>query len=119
MSNPAFPTMNKEQDSRYYEVTPEDKSLKTQMEGGYVVSRARHTRKPRRSFKTGYTGIGPADRQRLLDFYDTVNGSVIFDWIDPIERAVYQVRFAGAPTFKYVGIGETKLWDVQLELQQA
>lgn len=119
MTNPVFPTMDKEQDSKFYAITQEDKSLKTAMDGGYVVSRARHTRKPRKTFKTGYTGIGAADQERLLDFYDQVDCSRVFDWTDPVSRRVYQVRFGGAPTYSYTGIGSTRLWDVQLELEQA
>jgi len=119
MTNPIFPTMDKEQDSKFYTVKQEDKSLKTEMDGGYVVSRAKHTRKPRKTWTTGYTGIGNADKQRLMDFYDEVNGSVIFDWTDPVSKAVFQVRFTSQPEFKYTGLGVAQLWDVQLELQQA
>jgi hypothetical protein len=120
MTNPVFPTTSKGQDSRFYEVSREDPALKTEMEGGYVVSRAKHTRRPRRKFKTGYSSIGNADRAILEAFYDQVRGgSAIFDWKDPIEQVVYQVRFSQALTFKYVGIGEAQLWDVSVELEQA
>lgn len=119
MTNPVFPTMDKEQDSKFYEVAQEDKALKTTMDGGYVVSRAKHTRKPRKTFKTGYTGISNADRKRLMDFFDQVDCSVIFDWPDPVEKVVYQVRMNGALSFKYTGMGVTQIWDVTLELEQA
>lgn len=120
MTNPVFPTTSKGQDSKFYEVSREDPALKTEMEGGYVVSRAKHTRRPRRKFKTGYTGIGNADRVILEGFYDKVRGgSVVFDWKDPIEQTVYQVRFAQPPAFKYAGIGINQLWDVTIELEQA
>jgi hypothetical protein len=120
MTNPVFPTMTKAQDSKFYEIAQEDVTMKTAMDGGYVVSRAKHTRKPRRSFKTGFSGILNPDRVRLMDFYDLVHGgSVIFDWTDPIEHVVYQVRFDGPMSFKYVGIGSSQLWDVQFQLQQA
>ncbi len=56
----------------------------------------------------------------LDNFYAAVRGgSQVFDWTDPIEQKVYQVRFGGALTFKYVGIGVAQLWDVQIQLEQA
>lgn len=120
MSNPVFPTLSKGQDSQFYEMTPEDPALKTQMEGGYVVSRPKHTRKPRRTFKTGFSSITQADYTTLMTFWETVRGgSLIFDWTDPATGTVYQVRFAAQPAFKYVGKGNTRLWDVQMTLEQA
>jgi hypothetical protein len=90
------------------------------MEGGYVVSRARHTRRPRRKFKTGYTGLKNDDKKTLEDFYDLVRGSsVIFDWTDPIDNVVWQVRFAQPLRFSYTGVGVAKLFDVMVELEQA
>lgn len=121
MTNPVFPTMDKDQDSRFYGVELEDVAMKTKMDGGYVVSRAKHTRRPRRTFSTGFSGIGNPDRARLESFYDQVRGGAdVFDWTDPIEQKVYQVRFADNKlSFRYVGIGISQLWDVQIRLEQA
>lgn len=120
MANPIFPTLAKGQDSKHYGVELEDPAMRTQMEGGYVVSRAKHTRRPRRTFKTGFTGIGAADYATLQNFWDTVRGgSVIFDWTDPITNVVWQVRFAEKLVFKYAGIGNTRLWDVMASFEQA
>lgn len=112
--------INKSQDSKFYEVSLEDTSMVTKMDGGYVVSRAKHTRKPRRSFKTGFTAILNQDRVTLTTFYESVKGgSVVFDWIDPIEQVTYQVRFTSPLMFKYVGMGVAQLWDVSFSLEQA
>lgn len=119
MTNPVFPKMDKDMDSSLYAVEQEDKSLKTQMDGGYVVSRAKHTRKPRKTFKIGYTALLAPDKGRLMDFYDIVDCSLIFDWFDPPTQKTYQVRFAAPPAYNYKGIGYTQLWDVQLQLEQA
>lgn len=120
MANPVFPTMTKEQDSKFYQKELENVAMTTPMDGGYVVSRAKHTRKPRRTYKTGYSGILNADRQKLEDFWDLVKGgSVIFDWKDPISLATIQVRFSEKLSFKYVGIGVSQLWDVSITLDQA
>jgi len=119
MTNPVFPKMDKEMDSSLYSVEQEDKSLKTKMEGGYVVSRAKHTRKPRKTWRVGYTALLAPDKKRLMEFYDVVDCSLIFDWTDPPTQEVYQVRFAATPSYNYKGMGHTQLWDVQLQLEQA
>lgn len=120
MTNPVFPTLAKDQDSKFYEIMQEDSGMVTKMEGGYVVSRAKHTRAPRKTFKTGYSSILNADRVLLMNFYATVRGSsVVFNWTDPIENVVYAVRFASQPVFKYVGMGVAQLWDVSFQLEQA
>lgn len=123
MANPVFPTLvlaKGGQDSTQFSVKIEDVAIKTEMEGGYVVSRARHTRTPRKTFATGYKSISDADRTVLINFYNSVGGSsVIFDWTDPVDKIVWQVRFDGEMSFKYVGIGVTKLWDVSFQVQQA
>lgn len=123
MSDPVFPTLtftNGGEDSKLYRMQQEDPTLKTEMEGGYVVSRARHTRIPRKTFSTGYTGISDADKKILENFYAQVRGaSMIFDWIDPVGGTVYKVRFDGPIEFRYVGIGPTKLWDIQFKVVQA
>lgn len=120
MTNPVFPTLAMLQDSKFYSVEQEDVGLKTTMDGGYVVSRAKHTRTPRRTFTTGFTTIRTADKALLEAFYTTVRGSsVIFDWTDPVSLTVYQVRFADKLTFKYTGMGAMQLWDVGVKLEQA
>lgn len=121
MPNPIFPTLAKGQDSKFYKVAQENTALTTKMEGGYVVSRAKHTRKPRKTWTTGFSSILNADRIKLQDFWDTVRGgSVIFDWTDPITNTVMQVRFVGEGLeFSYVGMGVAQLWDVSFQLEQA
>ena len=120
MSTPEWPKLSRDQDSQFYEVLLEDPSLKTTMEGGYVVSRAKHTRTPRRTFKTGYSGIGNADRALLEGFYDSVRGgAMIFNWRDPVSQLVWQVRFGDKLALKYVGVGISQRWDVQITLEQA
>jgi len=123
MANPVFPTLaltNGGQDSTKFGIKTEDVAIKSELEGGYVASRARHTRKPRKTFSTGFKAISDADRKTLEAFYERVGGaSVIFDWTDPVDGKVWQVRFEGEFSFNYVGIGITKLWDVSFQLQQA
>lgn len=121
MANPIFPTLAKGQDSKYYKVTQENTAMSTKMDGGYVVSRAKHTRKPRKAFVSGFTSILNVDKTKLQDFWETVRGgSVIFDWTDPASKVVFQVRFVGESLeFSYVGKGATQLWDVSFKVEQA
>ena len=120
MPNPVFPTLSQGQDSKQFSMVQEDPTLSSPVEGGYVITRARHTRTPRKTFTSGFTGIGAADKALLEAFLNTVRvGSVIFDWTNPEDSAVYQVRFTKPVTFRYVGIRDTRLWDVQFEVQTA
>lgn len=123
MANPVFPNLVLDRgglDSQQFSVTLEDVAMKSEMEGGYVVSRAKHTRKPRKTFNVAYKGISDADRATLDSFYSTVGGgSVIFDWTDPSAGTTWQVRFEGELQFSYAGKGTTKLWNVTFKVRQA
>ncbi len=117
---PAFPELSQGQDSSLYEVSHEDPAIRTEMDGGYVISRPRHTRTPRKTFKTGYTHIDQTDRALIEAFWNTVKGgSVVFDWEDPVSLATLSVRFKEELAFKYVGIGNVHHWDVKMTLEQA
>lgn len=120
MSNPVFPASLPKSDSKQFSVETEDVSMKTKMDGGYVVSRAKHTRTPRKTFSTGYSMLNDAHRATLQSFYESVRGgSVIFDWIEPWSDVLYHVRFTEALNFKFAGVGNSKFWDVVLKLEQA
>jgi hypothetical protein len=109
------------QDSKYYSVTSEDVAIKSKMEGGYVVSRPRHTRKARKTFRTGFSDLSSDQKATLEVFWDSVSGgSVIFLWLNPVDNASYQVRFTKPMEFKYVGAGGHHRWDCPtIELEQA
>lgn len=127
MTNPVFPTLSVQSNSSAHAPTQENPAIATKLEGGYVATRPRHTRTPRRTFPVSYTDLRDADKQLLMAFWDTVKGgSVIFDWTDP-ESAMnagvaktYQVRFTDQELkWAYKGRGPTKLWDISFTLQQA
>jgi hypothetical protein len=120
MSNPVFPTLADGQDSKLYSVEAENPAIKTETDGGYVISRAKHTRKPRKTFTTGYTSISDADKKKIEAFYDLVRGgSVIFDWEDTESGLTHQVRFSAMPNYKYKGAGLLRRWDVAFSVEQA
>lgn len=113
-----FPLASK-QDSSYYSVTPEDSGMRSELEGGYVASRSRHTRVPRNTYTTGFTNLSNDDKNTLLAFWQANKGSSdSFSWTDPIEGSVVVVRFTKGFTFKYTGIRSTHRWtvsDIELE----
>lgn len=115
MANAVFPAALAEiQDSKYFQIELEDKGIKGEVEGGYTHTRPRHTRKPRRTLKTGFTEITHEQKNLLMAFYDQVGTYTKFDYADPTEdgNVVYQVRFEKPFTLKYQGIGKTKLWTI-------
>lgn len=118
---PTFPTFQTGLlDSRAFEVTPEDPAMRTEMEGGYVITRKKHTRRPRRTFTASYRGLNDADRDALDDFWDLVGGgSVVFDWTNPEDSVVYAVRFKEAYRLVHTGRGPTRRWDCLLTFEQA
>lgn len=122
MSVPVFielPSGNKP-DTKKFSQELEDPSMRTDMDGGYVVSRAKHTRKPRKTWGCGYTQINNTDKAALEAFWETVRGgSTIFQWANPQDEVTYMVRFKGPIRFVYVGVGLTQLWDADFTVEQA
>jgi hypothetical protein len=123
MSSSTFPTLsnNRLADADGYQIEYEDPAIRTDMEGGYVVSRPRHTRTPRKTFSVKYTDLSNGDRGTLENFYmnDVRGGSMIFDWTNPQDNLVYQVRFKGGLAFVYHGFGHNQRWDCSFKLEQA
>lgn len=115
-----FPTLSKGQDSRYHKISIEDPAIRSETEGGYVLTRARYTRAPRITFTTGFTSITQADLTTLMNFYIArKGGSDSFSWTNPVTLDVYTVRFKKPIEPQYKGMGETFLWDVpDIQLEQ-
>jgi hypothetical protein len=117
-----FPTLpsGSKPDSHQFTQTAEDPAMRTDIEGGYVVSRPKHTRTPRKNWGIAYQQLTAADKTALDAHWDAAHGgSLIFDWTNPENSVVYQVRFKDPLTWRYVGIGPTKLWDCSFSLEQA
>lgn len=105
--------LSKPEDSKFFSVSYEDPSMKVEMDGGYTLSRARHTRTPRRHITTGYSNLTDADRGLLETFYNSQRGgSKAFSYTNPISGEVITVRFDGPIVFTYAGVGSTVRWNV-------
>jgi hypothetical protein len=113
-------TMTAKEDSKYRSERQADPAIRKEVEGGYVLTRPRYTRAPRKTFTTGFTHISETDKAALQTFYSSKKGgSDSFTWADPVTGTVYSVRFVGQPEFTYVGRGPTFLWDVtNIQLEQ-
>jgi len=124
MPTPVFPhtlTNGNMQDAKKHSVELEDPSISTELEGGYVYSRARHTRAPRRTWTSGFTYITTAEKLQLETFWNDVRGgSVIFQWRNPQTGTDFLVRFVEGPLrFNYVGNRSNQRWDVSFKVQEA
>ena len=107
-------------DSASYSVMQENPAIKTEMEGGYMTSRPRFTRTPRKTFTLAWKAMLNTDKIILDAFWNTNKGSSdSFIWRDPVLDVDFTVRFKGDNlNFKYVGLGATRLWDIQITLEQ-
>ncbi len=119
MSNFPPSGMALKEDSAFYSQKRIDKTVRIETEGGYVVTRPRTTRPPRREWTTGWSEITHADKLKIEVFYESVMGGAnSFTWTDPVSLIEYTVRFVGDLEFQYKGIGPTKLWAVKVKLEQ-
>ena len=120
MPNPVFPpSLAPLQDSKYFKIDLEDKGLKGEVDGGYVNARPRHTRKPRKTFKTGFTELTQTQMDTLEAFFELVGTYSKFDYTHPIKGTVHQVRFDKGLTMTYQGAGLLRLWTVsEIELKE-
>lgn len=109
----AFPTVNILDAATFAEVFEDPAISPSKMEGGYVLSRPRFTRRPRRSFSFIYTAMTDSDRTTLLTFWNTVYGSSnSFTWVHPVDHTTLTVRFDPATKLKFsrIGFGPINIW---------
>jgi len=107
-----FPTFGGKEDAAKFGFDSEDVGMRSEMDGGYVLTRPRHTRKPRRTFKTGFTGISQANFNTFLTFWEEHGTYKAFNYTVPISGEIVNVRLQKKPTWAYKGIGQTFLWDI-------
>ena len=93
-----------------------DPTIRSQQEGGYVLTRARVTRIPSK-WEIGYYALPSSDKNSIRTFeMDCKVGSDIFTWTNPTDNITYDVRFLNPVSYK---MHETAfLWDVEFTLEQ-
>lgn len=85
----------------------------SKMEGGYVISRPRFTRRPRRTFSFMYTDMNDTDKGTLYAFWNSMFGSSnAFSWTHPSSGEVINARFDPATKLKFsrMGYGPVNRW---------
>ena len=88
--NPNFPI----KEGRY------QNSIKSKMEAGYVLARARNER-ILRFFGISYTLLSTADHDLLEAHIAAVQDITSFDWTHPRTSTTYVVRYQTVPEFDY------------------
>ena len=109
-----YPTGIKYLDGLTFTQLQEDPAIaEAKMEGGYVLSRPRFTRRPRRTFSFDYVDMTDTSKTSLETFWNTVFGSAnSFTWVHPITFENILVRFSKDTKMKFtrVGYGPINRW---------
>ncbi|MFP3609174.1 hypothetical protein SB778_03555 [Paraburkholderia sp. SIMBA_050] len=109
-------------DSSKFQPEKENPALASKMDGGYVVTRPRHTRRPRRTFTLGFTDFSDAQRAAVDQHFDDMHGgSSIFYFVHPVSKETILARYTTDTTLQwtYSGSGHTPLWSVTFKVQEA
>ncbi|OQB75102.1 MAG: hypothetical protein BWX92_02796 [Deltaproteobacteria bacterium ADurb.Bin135] len=94
----------------------QDPTIRTQLDGGYILTRARFTRIPKK-WKVKYGLLTPGDKATIEAFETTVQGGAgIFSWTSPAGLITYSVRFAGPIMFTMRE--SPNWWDAEFILEQ-
>ena len=104
-----FPT---KQDAAKFGFEQEDVGIRSEMEGGYVLTRPRHTRRPRRTYKTGFTDLSNAEKIQFEDFIAEFGTYKAFNYTVPVVGTVINVRLREIPKYEYKGAGANLRWDI-------
>ena len=115
-----FPTLSIGQVPKYFGIEYEDNATKSKTEGGYVLSRPKFSRRPRRTVTTGFEEITQADFDAWESFYRAHGTYKIFTYVLPTTGEEVLVRFAEPPKPKYVGIGGIHRWNIpNIKMEEA
>ena len=109
-----YPTFSKDFDASSFNEESENPVIASDTEGGYVISRPRFTRTPRRTFSFKHVDLSEAERGILQDFWNGRRGGAgIFRWTHPVTGASINVRFSPEMklNFNRTGYGMNHRWD--------
>lgn len=107
-----FPDFGGKEDSTKFTLELEDVGVRSEMEGGYVLTRPRHTRRPRRTWTTGFTDLSDDQKNTFEAFFNTHGTYKVFTYEVNTSNEIVQVRFSSVPAFDYKGFGTNFRWDV-------
>jgi hypothetical protein len=92
----------------------ESTSIKSKMESGYVLTRARFTRQ-RLNFKLSYSLLSNTNKLSLEAHMVSVLDITPFNWTHPVSGVTYSVRYQSVPQFQYM---QYQRWNVSFILEQ-
>jgi len=123
MSVAAPTVLNDKHDSAKFSEAPrEDPVVDFESEGGWVLSRPRHTRRPPTVYSLGFTDISNAEKIVLEELYHSTRGGSdsITGWVHPVTAISHTVRFkkGSMPKYTYRGHGGNHRWDATLVLEE-
>lgn len=113
---PNFPAIQYLDAATFMEESENPSIEPAKMEGGYVITRPRFTRRPRRSFSFNFTLMNDVNKTTLFNFWNTVRGgSNAFTWTHPQTGEAINVRFSPQTTmrFKRIGFGANSFWQTE------
>lgn len=112
--------MEAREDAQKFGIEYEDNAIKIKTEGGYRITRPRHTRAPRATITTGFTNISNDDKEVLEEFFAKVGTYDHFNYTDPTSDVVRVMKMVGPLPFVFAGIGGGNLhrWNVTFKLVQ-
>lgn len=110
-----YPTLSRDFDSTSFQEESENTVIQpSNTEGGYTLTRPKHTRRPRRTFMFKHVDLTEAERVTLQNFWDThKGGSLAFNWTHPVTLVVYNVRFDSQMRIRFsrTGYGTNHRYD--------
>lgn len=117
---PTFPTLSTDPiDRDFQETLTVDPSIRSRMEDGLVISRARDTITKKLWKVIPYNNITEEDKLLLDAFQDEVKvGAATFDWTNPRYNIVYVVRFV-EPIKYTIHPGRQGIWLAEFSLEEA
>lgn len=109
-----FPGEIRVMDAASFEQGKEDPSVQpNDTDGGYLITRPRSTRRPRRNWRFKFVEMRDRDADGLERFWDAVMGrSNAFNWTHPQTGEVINVRFGEMKmNLRRIGFGHVNIWE--------
>ena len=100
------------------EIAAFDPTIRSRYEGGYVSTRARFTRMPRR-WSVKYEWMTTTNKGTLQTFEEArVVGSESFTWTNPMDSTSYTVRFFEPVRYTPTPSTNFQYWTVEFTLEE-
>lgn len=111
-----FPTLTASPTIDWQEGKAFDPAIRSKTEGGYVQTRPRFTRLPKK-WEIKYKAITTTDKDLIETHENTQKaGADKFNWTNPLNSIVYEVRYLEPIKYK-IAIAQG-YWDVDFILEQ-